>query len=124
MIAMYDYIITKPELNEDTLAHYGVKGMRWRNRKKGKKGDNGDKLNIKSKRVQERIYNKDRDGNISMRYAGLGKRVNKDFQEHVSDKYSKHRVGNKHKANATSGGTTLSGLMKKRNGRLVRANNY
>lgn len=27
---MYDYIITKPELNEDTLAHYGIKGMKWR----------------------------------------------------------------------------------------------
>ena len=26
---MYDYIITKPPLNEDTLAHYGVKGMKW-----------------------------------------------------------------------------------------------
>lgn len=23
----------KPELNEDTLAHYGVKGMKWRKRK-------------------------------------------------------------------------------------------
>ncbi len=26
---MYDYIITKPELNEETLAHYGVVGMKW-----------------------------------------------------------------------------------------------
>lgn len=26
----YDYVIYKPELNEDTLAHYGVKGMKWR----------------------------------------------------------------------------------------------
>lgn len=29
----YDYIISKPELNEDTLAHYGVKGMKWRKHK-------------------------------------------------------------------------------------------
>ena len=28
---MYDYIIEKPELNEDTLAHYGIKGMKWKN---------------------------------------------------------------------------------------------
>lgn len=26
----YDYIITKPELCEETLAHYGVKGMKWK----------------------------------------------------------------------------------------------
>ena len=26
---MYDYIITKPPLNEETLAHYGIKGMKW-----------------------------------------------------------------------------------------------
>lgn len=29
----YDYVITKPDLNEDTLAHYGVKGMKWRKHK-------------------------------------------------------------------------------------------
>ncbi len=31
---MYDYIITKPELNEDTLAHFGIKGMKWKRHKK------------------------------------------------------------------------------------------
>lgn len=29
----YDYVITKPPLNEETLMHYGVKGMRWGRRK-------------------------------------------------------------------------------------------
>ena len=29
----YDYVITKPDLNEDTLTHYGVKGMKWKRRK-------------------------------------------------------------------------------------------
>lgn len=33
MTTDYDYIITKPPLNEDTLAHYGVKGMKWRKHK-------------------------------------------------------------------------------------------
>ena len=114
MSAMYDYIITKPELNEDTLAHYGVKGMRWRNRKKGKKGStDGDKNQLKAKRMQERI---------TPSWDFYGKRFNKDFQEHVSDKYSKHRTGTKHKANVTSGGTTLGRVAKRRHGKLVGAN--
>lgn len=29
----YDGVITKPPLDEDTLMHYGVKGMRWGHRK-------------------------------------------------------------------------------------------
>lgn len=111
MSAIYDYIITKPELNEDTLAHYGVKGMRWRNRKKGKKGStDGDKNQLKAKRVYERIM---------PHVENLGKRYNVDFQEHVSDKYSKHRTGSKHKSNATSGGTTLGSIGKFRNGKWV-----
>ena len=32
---VYDYITTKPELNEETLAHYGIKGMKWKKRLKG-----------------------------------------------------------------------------------------
>lgn len=40
---MYDYIITKPPLDEDTLTHYGVKGMRWRRRKKKNQNRTGDK---------------------------------------------------------------------------------
>ena len=31
---VYDGVITKPELNEDTLAHYGIKGMKWKKRLK------------------------------------------------------------------------------------------
>lgn len=32
----YDYVINKPELNEDILMHYGIKGMKWKNHiKKG-----------------------------------------------------------------------------------------
>lgn len=27
---VYDYVITKPELNEETLMHFGIKGMKWR----------------------------------------------------------------------------------------------
>ena len=27
----YDYVITKPELNEETLSHYGIPGMKWKN---------------------------------------------------------------------------------------------
>lgn len=34
MMKNYDYITTKPELNEDLLMHYGVKGMKWKSRGK------------------------------------------------------------------------------------------
>lgn len=48
---MYDYIIEKPELNEDTLAHYGVKGMKWKKHLKGKyyslKSKAGEKITKK-----------------------------------------------------------------------------
>lgn len=31
---MYDYVTTKPELNDETLTHYGVKGMKWHRKTK------------------------------------------------------------------------------------------
>ena len=46
---MYDYIITKPPLDEDTLAHYGVKGMRWHHRKGSSNRPSSRKRNIKGK---------------------------------------------------------------------------
>lgn len=45
---MYDYIIEKPELNEETLAHYGVKGMKW-NKSKNKANHMAEDI-IKSRR--------------------------------------------------------------------------
>lgn len=46
---MYDYIIEKPPLNEDTLAHFGIKGMKWKKRKAKITG-----------KIKQKIYNKDR----------------------------------------------------------------
>lgn len=34
---MYDYVTTKPPLNDETLAHYGIKGMKRSVRKKDSK---------------------------------------------------------------------------------------
>ena len=45
MYEEYDYVITKPELNEETLAHYGVKGMKWHKRLKSKLKTVNTKLN-------------------------------------------------------------------------------
>ena len=39
-ITMYDYIIEKPDLDEDLLMHFGIKGMKWRKRKKSKHNPN------------------------------------------------------------------------------------
>lgn len=35
MADIYDGVINKPELNEDLLMHYGIKGMKWRKKLKG-----------------------------------------------------------------------------------------
>lgn len=52
----YDYVTTKPELNEDTLQHYGVKGMKWRHRKariKGKTLEARAKINRKLRGIKD-----------------------------------------------------------------------
>ena len=36
----------KPDLSDDTLAHYGVKGMRWRHKKRKNTKKTGDKIRI------------------------------------------------------------------------------
>ena len=48
----------KPELSDDTLAHYGIKGMKWRH-KKGKKKFNqvGYDLIDKNKKVKYKVQN-------------------------------------------------------------------
>ena len=41
----YDYIATKPELDDELLAHYGIKGMKWRRRLKSKVSSMKTKFN-------------------------------------------------------------------------------
>ena len=52
---VYDYIITKPPLDEECLAHYGIKGMKWRSKKKKK----AEKLEDMSRRLKKRNKNGD-----------------------------------------------------------------
>lgn len=56
MDEFYDYVITKPEL-EDALAHYGVKGMRWGHRKSRYTNSDGslnERGQIKKKRLEKK----------------------------------------------------------------------
>lgn len=59
---MYDYVITKPPLNEETLMHYGVMGMKWGIRKDIRKtGSISDKTKKKIlKNVKNASYKKTR----------------------------------------------------------------
>lgn len=70
----YDYIINKPELNEDTLAHYGIKGMKWR------KHINRLKNNLpgaEKRRKQKYIASKIAEGEQKGRYATVEERAKK-----------------------------------------------
>jgi len=54
---MYDYIIEKHELNEETLSHYGIKGMKWKKRKNRKKSKK--EKEIERNRAGNHIYSED-----------------------------------------------------------------
>lgn len=60
----YDYVITKPPLDEDTLAHYGVKGMKWHKHLKRKIANFLDRKNNKARSNRlnsRRAVQRDRD---------------------------------------------------------------
>ena len=103
----YDYIITKPELNEETLAHYGVLGMKWGHRKldrqlaRSKKdrvstmtGRANHKIN-KNARFDKRINRaKSKGNNEKVKTLQSKKRAyNKDFDkgtEYIEKAYNKY----------------------------------
>lgn len=51
---LYDYQDEKPELSEETLAHFGVKGMRWGHRKDRKSSGSGRVKKNKPKRMTKK----------------------------------------------------------------------
>ena len=108
---VYDYITTKPPLDEETLMHYGVKGMKWGQRKqqlisKGmSKRDAGKQVRLEKKR--DRLLNtsenwqKDYDARrlrkfekkknrYSKKLEKYGKKHTKDEVKLRRDKYNKN----------------------------------
>lgn len=60
---IYDYVQTKPELDEDLLIHYGIPGMKWANHiyKSWRSKRAGKKLikkHAKARKSAEKIWNK------------------------------------------------------------------
>lgn len=77
----YDYIINKPELNEDTLAHYGIKGMKWRKHLKG----------VKAKitgGIKQKIYNKGRKRDFNQQLDYVNGKIVNDIKDRKSSAYA------------------------------------
>lgn len=73
---IYDYVVTKPPLNEETLAHYGIKGMKWKKRKaklKGKALELRAKVNRKLNGVKDPNTITGKNGKGIMPNPGYGK---------------------------------------------------
>ena len=114
---MYDYIITKPELNEDTLAHYGVKGMKWRKRHAKKISRNV----VKGKKVHgnnERMYDR-----LDDYYNGLHGAPSKDLRKRADAAiYKQNRIWSADDAERTGQNGMPSKDIKKRNNLVKRKN--
>lgn len=96
----YDYIITKPPLDEETLMHFGVKGMRWGHRKQqliaGGMSKRMAKRQVRLEKKQDRLANQ------SSKYSKwLEGTRNKNFEKRKNkyksrlEKYSKHHDADK-----------------------------
>lgn len=72
---IYDYVQTKPELNDDLLMHYGVKGMKWHKHLKSRVA--GYKL--KTKHAKNRAIKNYVEGNkqgwLANAYAKMKKKI-------------------------------------------------
>lgn len=94
---IYDYIITKPPLNEDTLAHYGVKGMKWKKRKAKKKSQK-QKDDYVASHIADDIVSGKRSRKKDTNDRRIDTSVkNTRYQEHVSSnngKYSTYTTNN------------------------------
>lgn len=96
---VYDYVITKPEL-DDALAHYGVRGMRWGVRKAIRKGGImtrrkakifGD-LDIKRRQATSRSEKKYLKGEMKKAYADVRRAKIIDRGEMLSKRGDKRKA--------------------------------
>ena len=87
---MYDYVIKKPNIDE-ALEHYGVKGMKWKKRKKNltDKGYNSAEsekkytLNLRTKELSDDNY------------ANANKATSKNLWKSLIKRRKKYKKGNR-----------------------------
>ena len=84
----YDYIITKPELNEDTLAHYGIPGMKWGVRKRTYGSVNPRLAKNKQTKKVASDYHSLSDKEFKNKYYGSKRKFRKRYIKSEGDTYS------------------------------------
>lgn len=114
---IYDYITTKPPLNNETLAHYGIKGMKWR-RRKNKTIDKKTKERIVAEHLADEVVDGKRKQNADPYNIYRKGYVTKEYLRSVMNyrpdgKHSKAVLANTYKSKTDSFGTQKTTTKKK-----------
>lgn len=109
---MYDYIVTKPPLDEETLAHYGVKGMKWGVRKEYERvgrGIGSAAVKLRNRQESRGRWAKGDYKKLSTRLYGTKKQKLRNSSKWRTEKDAT-KAGKRIVKNALIGGAAVAGL--------------